>query len=57
MPSNGSNYIEISGIQVQVNRKAIKNLHLSVLPQMGEFACLSLTRQVSKPFVLRLLPS
>ncbi|WP_299010406.1 SprT family zinc-dependent metalloprotease [uncultured Shewanella sp.] len=28
--------IQIGGIQVQVNRKAIKNLHLSVLPPQGK---------------------
>ena len=35
MPSNDSDHIVISGIQVQVNRKNIKNLHLSVLPPNG----------------------
>ena len=35
MPSSFSNQI-IGGIDVQVNRKAIKNIHLSVLPPNGQ---------------------
>lgn len=33
--SDASELVEIGGIQVQVNRKAIKNIHLSVLPPNG----------------------
>jgi predicted metal-dependent hydrolase len=32
---SSSNVIQIAGIEVQVNRKPIKNLHLSVLPPNG----------------------
>lgn len=35
MSVTGSEDILIGGIEVQVNRKAIKNLHLSVLPPQG----------------------
>lgn len=32
---SSSEYIEVAGIHVELNRKAIKNLHLSVLPPNG----------------------
>ena len=35
MPTTQSSNVEISGIAVQVNRKKIKNIHLSVLPPEG----------------------
>lgn len=35
MPTSESSNVEISGIHVQVNRKKIKNIHLSVLPPEG----------------------
>jgi predicted metal-dependent hydrolase len=35
MPTTESSNVEISGIAVQVNRKKIKNIHLSVLPPEG----------------------
>tara|TARA_R110001599_G_scaffold353829_1_gene599371 strand:- start:5332 stop:6063 length:732 start_codon:yes stop_codon:yes gene_type:complete len=35
MPASESSNVEISGIHVQVNRKEIKNIHLSVLPPEG----------------------
>lgn len=34
-PQDDISHIEVRGIQVQVNRKAIKNLHLNVLPPEG----------------------
>lgn len=35
MPTTESSNVQISGIAVQVNRKKIKNIHLSVLPPDG----------------------